>query len=196
MSKSGRFVAELAALLVAFGVGGALIGVVFTYQSRLEDLSVPSRLVTVVGVWEADGGEVCRAFPYRELRLALDTLPVRFDLSAADVETCRRAFAAYDPKQGWSPKLGPDEPRYEGYAFEVEKASPLEITVHRATQDPANWAETRYRVESRDSISHVRTSSASEGQGLGLVFGALLGIIAWFFVAALQLLRLLAGRKT
>jgi hypothetical protein len=193
MSKLSRFVAELAVLLVAFAVGGAVIGIIFTYQSRLEDLSVPSRLVTVVGVWDGTEGEVCRAFSYRDVRP--DTLPVRFDLSAADIETCRQAFAAYDPKQGWPRKLRADEPGYEGYAFEVEKTSPLEIRVHRATQDPANWAETQYRVDADGRISHVSTKSASEGQGIGVVFGALLGIIAWFFVAALQFLRLLAGRK-
>jgi len=193
MSKAGKFVAELAIMFVAFAVAGGAIGVALTYQSRQEDLSVPSRLITVVGMWDTDEGEVCRAFLYRDVQS--DTLPVRFDLSAADIETCRRAFAAYDPKQGWPQKLSPDEPRYEGYAFEVEKTSPLQIRVHRATQDPANWAETDYRVDADGRISHVSTNSASEGQGIGVVFGALLGIIAWFFVAALQFLRLLAGRK-
>jgi hypothetical protein len=194
MSKAGKFIAELAAMFVAFALVGGVIGVLLTYSSRLEDLSVPSRLVTVVGMWDTGGGEVCRAFSYRDVQP--DTLPVRFDLSPADIETCRRAFAEYDPKQGWPQKLRADEPRYEGYAFEVEKTSPLEILVHRATQDPANWAETRYRVDADGKISQASTNSASEGQGIGVVFGAILGIIAWFFVAALQFLRLLAGRKT
>lgn len=194
MSTARKFVVESAALFVAFAIAGGAIGAVLTYRARLEDLSVPSRLVTVVGVWEGDGGGVCRAFLYRDVQP--DTLPVRFDLSAADIERCQQAFAAYDPKQGWPRQLGADEPRYEGYAFQVEKTSPLQIRVHRATQDPANWAETQYRVDADGRISHVSTNSASEGQGLGIVFGALLGLIAWFFVSALQLLRLFASRKT
>lgn len=124
----------------------------------------------------------------------LDTLRVRFDLSAADVEGCQAMFAAYDPRQGWPRKLDPDEHGYPSYSFRVEDTSPLKIRVHRAADDSANWAETEYRVEPDGSISHVATNSASDGQGLGFVFGAVLGIVAWFFVAALQLLRLLAGR--
>jgi len=181
-------------MFVAFAVAGGVIGVVLTYRAGVEDLSVPSRLVTVVGLWDGEGGEICRAFSYRDLRPSLDTLRVRFDLSPADVERCKEALAAYDPKQGWPRKLSADEYGYASYAFKVEDSSPLEISVHRGTDDPANWAETKYRVDRDGSISHVTTTSASEGQGVGVVFGAFLGMVAWFFVAALQLLRLLAGR--
>lgn len=195
MSRLGKFAAELAAMFVAFAVAGGVIGVLLTYSTGAEDLSVPSRLVTVVGVWDGEGGEICRAFPYRELRQSLDTLRVRFDLTPADVTLCQAALAAYDSRQGWPRKLSPDEHGYTSYSFRVEDTSPLKIRVHRGTGDPADWAETEYRVEPDGSISHVRTKSASEGQGVGVVFGAFLGMVAWFFVAALQLLRLLAGRR-
>jgi hypothetical protein len=195
MSTLAKFTAELTALLVGFAIAGAVVGGVLTYRSRVEDLAMPSRLVTVVAVWDADGGEICRAFSYRDLLLSLDTLRIRFDLSAADVESCRETFAAYNAGGRWPRQLEENERGYPSYSFEVEDTSPLTIMVHRGTGDPADWAETRYRVDADGTISHVTTDSASAGQGLGPVFGAFLGIVAWFFVAALQLLRLLAGRR-
>lgn len=196
MSPLAKFVAEVAAMLVAFAIAGAVIGGILTYRSRVEDLSMPSRLVTVVGVWDADGGEICRAFSYRDLRPSLDTLRIRFDLSPDDVERCHAAFAAYDASGTWPRQLRENEGGYPSYSFEVDDTAPLEITVHRSSDDPANWADTRYRVDPDGTISHVTTDSASAGQGLGPLFGAFLGVVAWFFVAALQLLRLLAGRRS
>lgn len=194
MERLTRFTVELAVLFVVFAVAGAAVGVVLAYRSNAEDLAMPSRLVTVVGVWDGEGGEICRAFSYRDLLPSLDTLRIRFDLSAADIERCQETFSAYDASGRWPRQLRDNEGGYPSYSFDVEDTSPLTVMVHRGTDDPADWAETRYRVDADGTISHVTTDSASAGQGLGPVFGAFLGIVAWFFVAALQLLRLLAGR--
>ena len=165
--------------LPVFVVVGGFAGSLLSYGSNAEDLASPSRLVTVMGVWERGGRSLCRAFGYQELRPHLDTLQVRFALAPADVERCRTDFAAYGARDGWPMKLREREPAWPGYSFEVEETDPLRIMVHRSSGDPGSWAETHYTVTTDGSLTDVTTDSASNGQGLGIMLGAFAGMVAW-----------------
>ena len=170
----------------AFVVAGGWVGWLWAYGSTSEDPLAPSRLVTVMAVWEVGDEDLCRAFSYRDLLPHLDTLGLRFALTAADIERCRDDFASYDSRPGWPLKLRQNEADYPGYSFEIEGTDPLEVMVHRSSGDPGNWAQTRYRVASDGSISDLRTNSASAGQGLGLVLGAFVGMFVWFCSSLLR----------
>ena len=159
-------------------LGGSFVGGLFAYGSNSEDPSAPSRRVTVMAVWEAEGEELCRAFMYQDLLPHQDTLRLRFALTPAEIENCRADFAAYESREGWPRKLLEDELRYPYYWFEVEDTEPLELMVHRSSGD-ATWAKTRYRVDADGSITDLRTNTASAGQGIGLVIGGLVGLVAW-----------------
>jgi len=164
-------------------VVGGIVGGIFAYGSNSEDPEAPSRLVTVMAVWEQDGEALCRAFMYQDLLPRRDTLRVRFALTPAEIENCVADFAAYESREGWPRKLLEDEVRYPDYWFEVEGTDPLELLVHRSSGD-ANWAKTRYRVDANGSITDLRTNTASAGQGLGSVLGGFVGLVAWLLWAA------------
>ena len=177
----GRLVLRLlgvAAVLPILVVAGGMLGGLFAYGSNSEDPDAPSSRVTVMAVWDEDGEALCRAFMYRDLLPHRDTLRLRFALTPAEIEDCKADFAAYESKEGWPRKLLEDELRYPDYWFEVEDTEPLELMVHRSSGD-ANWAKTRYRVDANGSITDLRTNTASAGQGLGLVLGGLVGLVAW-----------------
>ena len=186
---------RLALMFPVFVVGGGFVGGLWAYGSNSEDPAVPSRLVTVMAIWEVGDEDLCRAFSYRDLLPHLDTLGLRFALTAADIERCRDDFASYDSRAGWALKLRENEANYPGYSFEIEGTDPLEVMVHRSSGDPGNWAQTRYRVALDGSISDLRTSSASAGQGMGLILGAFAGMFVWLCWSVLTALRaMLRGR--
>ena len=186
---------RLALMFPVFVVGGGFVGGLWAYGSNSEDPAVPSRLVTVMAIWEVGDEDLCRAFSYRDLLPHLDTLGLRFALTAADIERCRDDFASYDSRAGWALKLRENEADYPGYSFEIEGTDPLEVMVHRSSGDPGNWAQTRYRVALDGSISDLRTSSASAGQGMGLILGAFAGMFVWLCWSVLTALRaMLRGR--
>ena len=108
----------------AFVVAGGWVGWLWAYGSTSEDPLAPSRLVTVMAVWEVGDEDLCRAFSYRDLLPHLDTLGLRFALTAADIERCRDDFASYDSRPGWPLKLRQNETDYPGYSFEIEGTDP------------------------------------------------------------------------
>ena len=175
-------------------LGGGFVGGLFAYGPTPEDPGAPSSLVTVIAIWEEEGDELCRAFMYQDLLPRLDTLRVRFALTPAEIENCRADFAAYESKEGWPRKLVEDELRYPDYWFEVEDEEPLELMVHRSSGD-ATWANTRYRVDAAGSITDMSTNTASAGQGIGLVMGGLVGLVAWLLWTVWLALRTWRRRK-
>jgi hypothetical protein len=184
----------VATMLPILVVGGGMVGGLFAYGSSSEDPEAPSTRVTVMAVWEEDGEAVCRAFMYQDLLPHRDTLSIRFALTPADIENCRVDFAAYESREGWPRKLLEDELRYVDYWFEVEDTGPLELMVHRSSGD-ANWAKTRYRVDANGSITDLRTNTASAGQGIGMVLGGLIGLVAWLLWTARLSLRAWRRRR-
>lgn len=190
-----RRVLGLLVPLPVFVVGCGIVGALLAYAPSDEDPEAPSSLVTVVAEWTVGGERLCRAFSYRDLLPHRDTLDLRFALAPAEVERCREDFAAYDARGGWPRQLSPGERNYPDYWFEVEGSEPLRIMVHRSSGD-ANWAQTRYSVGPDDSIFDVETESASAGQGLGVVLGAMAGGVLWMVWVAGSLLRsVVTGRR-
>lgn len=165
--------------LPVFAIVGALAADALLSGYSREDPNDPSRMATVMAVWEFEGGTLCRAFNLTDLLPHRASLRLRFRLDETDVERCRRDFEAYDAREGWARTLPGRDVGYVGYGFELESPAPdLRVMVHRSSGD-ATWTRTRYRVDEGDQIFDLETRGAGNGSGLGPLMGGFVGLVLW-----------------